>query len=259
VASLREGVGYLLVACSLSPNVEVVMDDELLRQAKRMVMTTENALKSRDEEKWHTRRVPHQVIVPDWACRGTDGIRFDFGTFAVPYITQGHAHYTPEYLLEIAQHAPYQTGDLCWIAEPYQIKEEPSLPDGKRHIVMGLYGDQSHFCVTLTEQETAKFRRRKFPYRYSAGRFMYKSLARTIVEIKRVWAEQVQDISEEDAKAEGCKLYCKDSDCIPGKCCNTHRMSFRSLWDSINKARGFGWDVNPWVYAYEYELVKKLR
>jgi len=256
-------VGYLLVACSLSPNMEVAMD-ELLRQAKRLVMTAENARKSRDEEKWHTRRVPHQVIVPDWACTGTDGVRFDFGTFAVAYVTRGHADYTPSYLEEISQHAPYQSGDLCWIAEPYQIKEEPSLPDGKRHIVRGLYGDQSHFSVILTEQETAKFRRRRFPYRYTAGRFMYKSLACTIVEIKRVWAERVQDIGEDDAKAEGAIPVMKDSGGFEpsGSPCPEipcYIEGFATLWDSINKARGFGWDVNPWVYAYEYELVKKLR
>jgi hypothetical protein len=29
---------------------------------------------------------------------------------------------------------------------------------------------------------------------------------------------------------------------------------FRSLWDSLNAKRGFGWDANPWVAAYSFTV-----
>lgn len=32
---------------------------------------------------------------------------------------------------------------------------------------------------------------------------------------------------------------------------------FRDLWDSINSARGFGWDINPWVWVIEFERCEK--
>ena len=27
---------------------------------------------------------------------------------------------------------------------------------------------------------------------------------------------------------------------------------YGELWDSINDKRGFGWDVNPWVWVLKY-------
>ena len=32
--------------------------------------------------------------------------------------------------------------------------------------------------------------------------------------------------------------------------------AFRVLWDSINAKRGFGWDVNPWVWVIEFKKVE---
>lgn len=33
------------------------------------------------------------------------------------------------------------------------------------------------------------------------------------------------------------------------------RKSFRTLWDSINDARGYGWAANPWVAAYTFRPI----
>ena len=48
--------------------------------------------------------------------------------------------------------------------------------------------------------------------------------------------EQLQDISEFDAKAEGV-----------GEC-ESPRAAFAELWDGIYKL--FGWTLNPWVWVY---------
>ena len=32
----------------------------------------------------------------------------------------------------------------------------------------------------------------------------------------------------------------------------THVDAYADLWDSINGARGFGWDANPWVWVLEF-------
>ena len=32
------------------------------------------------------------------------------------------------------------------------------------------------------------------------------------------------------------------------------RDSFSSLWERINAKRGYGWDANPWVWVYEFEM-----
>jgi len=30
-----------------------------------------------------------------------------------------------------------------------------------------------------------------------------------------------------------------------------------SLWDSINAARGYGWDANPWVWVLKFDVIQK--
>jgi hypothetical protein len=37
--------------------------------------------------------------------------------------------------------------------------------------------------------------------------------------------------------------------------CSAPSRSVQTLWDSINASRGFGWDVNPWVWVIEFRKV----
>jgi hypothetical protein len=32
--------------------------------------------------------------------------------------------------------------------------------------------------------------------------------------------------------------------------------NFRNLWDSLNASRGYGWNVNPWVWAITFRRVE---
>lgn len=75
--------------------------------------------------------------------------------------------------------------------------------------------------------------------------FMPKKFSRITLEIVNVRVERVQDISEKDARAEGC-------DMRPGL---TAIGSFSQLWDSINAKRGFSWDKNPWVWVIAFNQV----
>lgn len=68
--------------------------------------------------------------------------------------------------------------------------------------------------------------------------------------------ERLQDIGEEDAREEG--IRCSDCD---GSGTNEHNCGaiglFSHLWDSINAARGYGWEKNPWVWVVEFERVDR--
>lgn len=70
--------------------------------------------------------------------------------------------------------------------------------------------------------------------------------SRITLPVADVKVERVQDISEEGAVAEGCRA-CDDGSA-------SARDAFWFLWDSLNKKRGFGWDVNPWVAAYTFTV-----
>ena len=76
---------------------------------------------------------------------------------------------------------------------------------------------------------------------------MRKKFARIWLEITGIRVERVQEISEKDAKAEGCHTVpiMKPSE------------EFAALWHSLNEKRGFGWDKNPWVWVVEFKLAKK--
>jgi hypothetical protein len=78
---------------------------------------------------------------------------------------------------------------------------------------------------------------------------MPRSLARIFLTVKDVRVERVQDISTEDIIAEGLSTTLREHDAVCAL-----RESWIILWDSINEKRGFGWDVNPWVWVIEFEL-----
>ncbi|WP_182912758.1 hypothetical protein [Paracoccus onubensis] len=75
-----------------------------------------------------------------------------------------------------------------------------------------------------------------------------------------VRVQRLQEINEADAVAEGIegdgqgawRCY------LPEPKNQTHwscpRESFRTLWDSLNAKRGYGWDVNPWVCAVTFTV-----
>lgn len=76
------------------------------------------------------------------------------------------------------------------------------------------------------------------------------------IRFTNVRVERLQDISEEDCLREGiyevpfCEFAWDDN----GKTFKTAREAFATL---IDKVSGKGtWESNPWVYAYEFELVK---
>jgi len=94
--------------------------------------------------------------------------------------------------------------------------------------------------------------------------YMPRWASRILLEITDVSVQRVQEISEEDAEAEGIERSKWEYSCTPYK--NYMRgadgysqmdhsaptASFMSLWDSINAKRGFGWAENPWVWAISF-------
>lgn len=174
---------------------------------------------------------------------------------------------------------PYgQVGDRLWVKEGYQIT---FLPDGDRPIgpltptnVSGYYlaDGRSFNDVLLSHDEFEKLCARKDPMRATPGRFMYRSLSRTLLEISDVRVERIQDIGVTDCKAEGiepgCPL-CGKSLCREPQCkCRSFwkfgakpgdgwRAPFRFTWDKLNEKRGFPWAKNPWVYVITFKRVEE--
>lgn len=75
--------------------------------------------------------------------------------------------------------------------------------------------------------------------------------------ITGVRVERVQEISEEDAIAEGIQRSERTGKFVPGSC-DYATWAFQELWDSINGDRdGCSWAANPWVWVVEFEVVSR--
>lgn len=80
------------------------------------------------------------------------------------------------------------------------------------------------------------------PDRWRPSIHMPRWASRITLEVVGVRVERLQDISEEDAKAEGCALS------ADWKAFGV--VAFQQLWESINGPGS--WDANPWVWVVEF-------
>ena len=98
---------------------------------------------------------------------------------------------------------------------------------------------------------------KRFGYRQRPSIHMPKSLCRIWLTITSIRCERLQDISEEDAKAEGVEPGCLTcgENCIDfggcGYCRPAYRDSFAGLWQEINGRES--WDANPWVWVIQFQ------
>jgi hypothetical protein len=98
------------------------------------------------------------------------------------------------------------------------------------------------------------------PVVYNAARWhpsihMPRWACRLVLPLVSVRVERVQDITEEDAKAEGLRRTESGwTDGANGYDATSARMAFRELWESIYGEAS--WDANPWVWVAEWKDIE---
>lgn len=188
-----------------------------------------------DGRKTQTRR----VITP----QPKDGLEVRYNA------DNGHVLYGPEYLRSFVK-CPYGVvGDRLWVRETFGC-----LGNGMR--VYAADADTDGTVPYLITGDGAGVGNGK-PDKWMPSIFMPRSASRINLEITGVRVERVQDISPDDCLAEGIDY----KDCDPH---NAHQYwrqeayaKYGELWDKINKDRGYGWDVNPWVWVIEFKRLEK--
>ena len=137
---------------------------------------------------------------------------------------------------------PYQPGDILWVRETWYYEEhmheltagDPDLPSGRyKHRYIYKASDPD-YPVDVGVGDKG----------WRPSIFMPKEAARIFLEVTNVRVERLQEITEEDARAEGVF----PAEAHP----HQHRDAFADLWDSINLKRGFGWETNPWVWVISF-------
>ena len=153
-----------------------------------------------------------------------------------------------------------QPGDVLWVRETW-------AKDVGRYMYRANYSDTEKFYMNGREI--------KMVWRPSIH--MPREAARLFLRVKGVQMERLQDMSEDDAIAEGYRgcdakhpvIYYPDGiaepcwvtghECIYEYwyCNHTLQEGFgRDIWDgTIKKAdiQRYGWDANPWVWVIEFE------
>ncbi len=83
--------------------------------------------------------------------------------------------------------------------------------------------------------------------------------SRITLEVTDVRVQRVREISEEDARSEGCPGDRPVAETLHdyGNGYLSARVRFCRLWDSINSKRdGCSWDANPWTFAISFKRVE---
>ena len=81
---------------------------------------------------------------------------------------------------------------------------------------------------------------------WASSALMPRWASRITLEIVSVRVERLNDINEDDAKAEGVEPYAPDD--------GRYVAGFKELWESIHSPGS--WDANPWVWVIEFKEVK---
>jgi hypothetical protein len=155
---------------------------------------------------------------------------------------------------------PYgQPGDRLWVRETWKYAGwtedgEPwiqyATDESKRLIRDVPYDWQDRIggiWAALSAPENYMVDNTAADRRWRSPRFMPRWASRLTLEIVSVRVERVQEISEEDAGAEGLQDWYGNRSPY---CTNKDR--FVDLRDSINSKRGHSWDSNPWVWLIEF-------
>lgn len=143
---------------------------------------------------------------------------------------------------DLAYRCPYGApGDRLWVRETFAAWRDATT--GRQCVE---YRADGHYSRSNDGEP-----------RWRPSIFMPRALSRITLEVTSVRVERVQEISEDDSKAEGATpMFVMDpasfvrGGAIPP---STHRNGFESLWREING--GKSWDGNPWVWVVELRRV----
>ncbi|HBP0492474.1 TPA: hypothetical protein ACQRM7_000708 [Pseudomonas aeruginosa] len=161
---------------------------------------------------------------------------------------------TPFKTLDAGLHAritcPYgEPGDRLWVRETWGLQVRSYGGGAGEFIVYRATNPDAIYCRSSEGRE--------YPVKWKPSIHMHRHSSRILLEITAVRVERLQDISEEQALAEGvrgepcdhARQACADIGCWG----DTAKGAFGFLWESLN---GEGsWAANPWVWVVEFKRV----
>lgn len=169
-------------------------------------------------------------------------------------------HWSNDRVESIPILCPYgQAGDSLWVKETYLDFIPEHRPP--RYV----------YRADVVDSESEKIRQ-EYGYKWKPSIFMPRLASRITLPILKIRVEQLQDISEDDAIAEGIErkiidqaVFCRDYSTqshwfnnwadTPGAA-YIAKASFSTLWDLIN-GKTYPWESDPWVWIIEFPSLEK--
>ena len=138
---------------------------------------------------------------------------------------------------------PYQPGDILYVRETWERfecwncegDERGNCPKEPKKSVL----DKT--CGCYMYRATDEISR---DAKWKPSIHMPKEAARIWLKVTNVRVERLQDMTDDDAEAEGCFDYTSTA------------LGFPDVWDSTIKKSdldSYGWNANPWVWVIEFE------
>jgi hypothetical protein len=152
----------------------------------------------------------------------------------------------PHWVLPSACSCPYgKPGDLLWVREGFAVQPELWADN---------HGPQPiHYTADQVIGFAGKPDQRQIEdYRSKPSIHMPRWASRITLRITDIRVERLQDITEDDARAEGCDPARWIDETDVGM--EGYREGFARLWNKINGPGA--WDANPWIWAVSFERVK---
>lgn len=144
----------------------------------------------------------------------------------------------------------YSVGDVLWVRETVLFYSDEN---GNDAVLYKADPDVDEFSIGLFEGKP----------KWKPSIFMPKAACRIFLEITDVRIERLQDISEEDAKAEGAfkrndngfDVYRDSEDKYNELQGFSFKTGFKFLWQKINGAES--WEANPFVWVVSFKQITK--
>ena len=181
--------------------------------------------------------------------------------------------YKPTDVSCFAYNCPYgKVGDRLWVRESWGVEQRRYIKPSDNTPVGGIFEDEVFYRADDKNLPGMKWK---------PSIHMFRKDSRIDLEITDIRVERVQDISEEDAIAEGierefvhgkdigwknylwhghfgqCGMGNKQSDSwdYQYSTYDNPKRCFSSLWESINAKGGYSWESNPYVWMVSFKKV----
>ena len=162
---------------------------------------------------------------------------------------------------------PICPGDILYVRESV-FQGVGHYLDVSGETVSVLTNDFEYYADGLHEKDHWKDKHERTWMHRRPSIHMPKEAARIWLKVKDVRVERLQEITEEQAKAEGAKQCYEQINTIENRPVTYiaedgngyYILGFKSIWNSTIKKSDldrYGWDASPWVWIIEFERCEK--